>query len=157
MIQFGSRISPDRGSQPMDHVFISYARTDIAFVRKLNAALEAAGHETRVDWEGIEPSANWTAKIEGAIDAAKAVVFVISPKSCASTVCGQELDHAIHRNKRRSQCCTSSRPASSGGQRLIYLTERGWLVSKTIWDTQRQVEAELAGWQEAVRQLQIGA
>jgi len=84
----------------MDHVFVSYARADIAFVRKLTAALEAAGHETWVDWEGIEPSANWMAKIEGAIDAAKAVVFVISPESCASTVCGQELDHAIQRNKR---------------------------------------------------------
>lgn len=84
----------------MDHVFVSYARADIDFVRKLTAALEAAGHETWVDWEGIEPSANWMAKIEGAIDAAKAVVFVISPESCASTVCGQELDHAIQRNKR---------------------------------------------------------
>lgn len=84
----------------MDHVFISYARADTAFVRKLNAALETAGHETWVDWDGIEPSAKWMATIEGAIDAAEAVIFVISPESCASKVCGQELDHAIQRNKR---------------------------------------------------------
>jgi len=110
----------------MDHVFVSYARADVAFVRKLTAALESAGHETWVDWEGIEPTANWMAKIEGAIDAAKAVVFVISPESCASTVCGQELDHAIQRNKRLIPVLLQQPP----GEIRREIAEINWITAR---------------------------
>jgi WD40 repeat protein len=79
--------------------FISYAREDQAFVRRLYDALLARGRDAWVDWE-IFPSADWMVEIRSAIDAAPVYVFVISPDSIASEVCGQELAHAVAQNKR---------------------------------------------------------
>ncbi len=84
----------------MSHVFISYARTDTDFVRRLHEAFAERDRETWVDWEGIPPSDKWMERIHAAIDQAEAFVFVISPDSVASAVCGQELDYAIQHNKR---------------------------------------------------------
>jgi hypothetical protein len=84
----------------MEEVFISYARTDIAFTRRLHDALEERGRQAWVDWEGIPPIDQWLAKIRSAIDEADAFVFVISPDSVASEVCGIELEHAIRQHKR---------------------------------------------------------
>ena len=80
--------------------FISYSRTDQEFVRRLHDALRRRGRDTWVDWQGILPTEEWMAKIRAAIDAAQAFVFVISPASIASTVCRQEIDHAVAQNKR---------------------------------------------------------
>jgi hypothetical protein len=84
----------------MADLFISYSRTDKAFVQRLHAALEARGREAWVDSEGIPPSAEWLAEIQAAIDAAQAVVFVISPDSVASSVCAQELAYVAAGHKR---------------------------------------------------------
>ena len=84
----------------MTQVFISYSRKDANFVQHLHQALEAHGHETWVDWEGIPPSDKWMARIHAAIDATDAFVFVISPDSIASEVCGRELAYAIQHHKR---------------------------------------------------------
>lgn len=81
-------------------LFVSYSRADTPAVRRLHAALQARGRQTWVDWEGIPPSADWMREIEGAIDAAEAVVFVMSPASLASVVCAQELAHAHAQRKR---------------------------------------------------------
>src|SRR5262249_57373146 len=80
--------------------FISYSRTDQELVRRLHDALRRRGRDTWVDWQGILPTEEWMAKIRVAIDAAQAFVFVISPASIASAVCGQEIDHAVAQNKR---------------------------------------------------------
>jgi WD40 repeat protein len=84
----------------MTQVFISYSREDTGFVQRLHQALEARGHETWVDWEGIPPSDKWMKRILAAIDASEAFVFVISPDSIASEVCAQELAYAIEHHKR---------------------------------------------------------
>ena len=84
----------------MGTVFISYARKDSAFVRRLHDALEARGREAWVDWEGIPPTEKWLAKIRSAIEEADAFLFVISPEAVASEVCGIELDYAIKQHKR---------------------------------------------------------
>jgi hypothetical protein len=84
----------------MADVFISYAREDIEFVRRLHEALANQGRDTWVDWEGIPPRAEWLAEIRTAIDSAAGFVFVISPDSIASQVCAAELQHAAERNKR---------------------------------------------------------
>lgn len=81
-------------------VFISYSRRNTDFVRRLHEALIAHGRETWVDWEGIPPTADWMDEIHAAIDAAEAVAFVLSPDSIKSTVCLQELEHALAQNKR---------------------------------------------------------
>ena len=84
----------------MSDVFISYAREDKEFVGRLHRALERRQHSSWVDWEGIPPTAEWLSEIYGAIDAAEAYVFVLTPDSVASEVCGKELQHAIEQNKR---------------------------------------------------------
>lgn len=89
----------------MEHVshqgelFISYAREDSEFVRRLYDALKEHGREAWVDWEGIPPTDKWLDTIRSAIDEADAFLFVISPDSVASDVCEIELDHAIKQHK----------------------------------------------------------
>ena len=67
----------------MADVFISYKREDAARVRKLVAALRAAGLAVWWD-EDIPPSAPWEATIEQALADAKAVIVCWSPASVAS-------------------------------------------------------------------------
>lgn len=81
-------------------IFISYSRRNTDFVRRLHEGIVAHGRETWVDWQGIPPTADWMREIHSAIDAADAVAFVLSPDSIKSTVCRQELEHAIAQNKR---------------------------------------------------------
>jgi TIR domain len=79
--------------------FISYAREDQDFVHKLHDTLLKRGRDAWVDWE-IFPSTEWMREVRAAIDAAPGVIFLISPDSIASSVCRQELDHALAQNKR---------------------------------------------------------
>ncbi len=83
----------------MRDVFISYARKDGEFVRRLYDALKEHGREAWVDWEGIPPTDKWLDTIRSAIDEADAFLFVISPDSVASEVCATELNHAIKQHK----------------------------------------------------------
>ena len=80
--------------------FVSYAREDQPFVRRLHDALQRRRRDTWVDWEGIVPTEEWMEKIRSAIDSAQAFVFVISPDSIASSICSQEIDHAVQQSKR---------------------------------------------------------
>ncbi len=78
----------------------SYSRKDKPFVQQLHQSLEAEGRDAWVDWEGIPLTADWWAEIQAGIEAADTFVFIISPNSAASQVCGQEIDHAVEHNKR---------------------------------------------------------
>ena len=80
--------------------FISYSRKNKAFVRKLNAALDEAGINAWVDWEGIPLTADWMASITSAIEASDALIFVISPDSAKSKYCYKELEIALQFNKK---------------------------------------------------------
>jgi hypothetical protein len=82
------------------NIFVSYAREDQDFVRRLVKRLVLRGQEVWVDWEDILPSAEWMREISDAIDAANAFVFVISPDSARSEVCRAELDLAVAGGKR---------------------------------------------------------
>lgn len=84
----------------MTDVFISYSRKDKAFVQVLNQALIESKYDAWIDWENIPLTADWWAEIEAGIEAADTFIFVISPDSIASQVCGQEIDHAVANNKR---------------------------------------------------------
>lgn len=83
-----------------DDAFISYSRKDREFVTRLFEALIARGKRVWVDLEDIPPTADWRAKVAAGIEAAKALVFVLSPDSIASTICDEELDRAVALNKR---------------------------------------------------------
>ncbi|MGG6269178.1 toll/interleukin-1 receptor domain-containing protein [Leptolyngbya sp. AN03gr2] len=84
----------------MRDVFISYSRKDKPFVEKLHQALEAQNRDTWVDWNDIPLTAEWWQEIQRGIEAANTFVFVISPDSLVSQVCGREIDHAVQHNKR---------------------------------------------------------
>jgi WD40 repeat protein len=81
-------------------VFISYSRKDKKFIKKLNDALDAAGVQAWVDWEGIELASDWREEIADAIKSSDAFIFVISPDSLKSKVCAEELDQGILYNKK---------------------------------------------------------
>jgi WD40 repeat protein len=84
----------------MADVFISYSRKDKDFVRRLDEALKSRGREAWVDWEGIRPTEEFMQAIYGAIEGADTFVFVLTPDSVASVVCGREIAHAAAHNKR---------------------------------------------------------
>src|SRR5437773_2788306 len=81
-------------------VFISYSRKDKEFVRRLDEALKRREREAWVDWEGIPPGDTWEKTIYGAIEATNTFIFVLTPDSIASEVCGKEIAHAAANNKR---------------------------------------------------------
>src|SRR5262245_49398266 len=81
-------------------VFISYSRKDKEFVRRLDEELKRRDREAWVDWEGIPPGDKWDKTIYGAIEATHTFIFVLTPDSIASEVCGQEIAHAAANNKR---------------------------------------------------------
>ena len=80
-------------------VFISYSRKD-EFVRRLDEELKRRDREAWVDWEDIRPTEEWMRAIYGAIEGADTFVFVLTPDSVASVVCGREIAHAAAHNKR---------------------------------------------------------
>jgi WD40 repeat protein len=74
-------------------VFLSYAREDSGFVRRLHDSLAAAGREPSWDQDhDIVPfSSLYENEISAAITAADKFVFVLSPASLASEPCAWEL------------------------------------------------------------------
>jgi len=85
----------------MSRTFLSYSRSDIEFVRRLQKALADANEETWVDWSGIPPTAEFAREIEKGIEASDNFVFVISPDSVAPTSYGlKEIAHAAQMGKR---------------------------------------------------------
>ena len=84
----------------MAEVFISYARADKGFALDLNAALQKLRRDTWIDWRNIPDSAQWRAEILANIEAADNFLFVISPESLRSKMCGLEVARAVANKKR---------------------------------------------------------
>lgn len=79
--------------------FLSYAREDLAFRRRLQATMTAAGRRAWADSD-IPPLARWRDDVLNAIIGADVFVFVISPDSLRSDACLEELDVAVAAAKR---------------------------------------------------------
>ena len=84
----------------MSNVFVACSRRDRDAVTAIVTALRAADQEVWVDPEDIAPSAVWMDEVKTAIAKADSVIFVISPDSVTSQVCGLELKHAVDLSKR---------------------------------------------------------
>ncbi|MEO8610039.1 MAG: toll/interleukin-1 receptor domain-containing protein [Chloroflexota bacterium] len=84
----------------MPNMFISYSRKDKEFAEKLVTALEAQGRDIWIDYEDIPFASEWWDEICGGIESSEAAVFIISPDSLDSKVCGLEVNYAIKNNKR---------------------------------------------------------
>jgi len=85
----------ERGSM----LFFSYSRKDKGFVQKLYAAL-ATDYEIWVDWEDIPPAVEWWEEIKRGIEDSDYFLFMLTPNSATSKVCGQELEYALSQGKR---------------------------------------------------------
>ena len=93
--------TPSSRSTRVDHdVFISYSRKDKEFVHILHQALTQSKYDAWVDWIDIPFTADWWKEIETGIEATDTFIFVISPDSIRSEVCGREIDHAVTNHKR---------------------------------------------------------
>src|SRR5215510_8524017 len=84
----------------MTQVFISYAREDNEFVRRIYDLLVETERDAWVDWEDIPLTADWLEEAYAGIEGANTFIFVISPASVRSGPCTLELEHALQSNKR---------------------------------------------------------
>ena len=84
----------------MAKVFVSYSRKDITFAKRLTAELQKCELDFWIDWEGIPPTVDWWREIEKGIEEADIFLFLISPDSARSKVCGQEIETAAKNGKR---------------------------------------------------------
>lgn len=84
----------------MASLFISYSRRNIESARTLTEAFKGQDLDFWIDWEGIPPTVDWWKEIENGIEGADIFLFLISPDSCQSKVCKQEIQHAIKNGKR---------------------------------------------------------
>ena len=84
----------------MAKVFVSYSRKDIEFAKRLTEELKKSNLDFWVDWEGIPPTVDFMKKIEKGIEESDAFLFLVSPDSVKSKVCGEEIAHAVKNGKR---------------------------------------------------------
>src|SRR5215831_8053060 len=120
---------PGDGQAPRtQEVFISYSRKDKEFVRRLDEELKRRDREAWVDWEAIPPGDTWEKTIYGAIESTHTFIFVLTPDSIASEVCGKEIAHAAGNNKRlvpivHRDVAADSVPKSLGELNWIFYRE----------------------------------
>ncbi len=77
------------------HVFISYARQDREFTRKIVEQLRGAGLSVWMDEEELVEGDNWALETGKALEGADAMVAVISPASMASDAVLRDIDYAL--------------------------------------------------------------
>lgn len=73
---------------------------DKAFVKLVHDALAVDERPIWVDWEDIPPSEEWLSEVYKGIERSDCFIFVLSPDSVKSEVCGWEVDRAIKYGKR---------------------------------------------------------
>lgn len=86
-------------------VFISYSRADLDFADQLDAALDLTGFDSTMDRQGIQGGEEWQSRLGNLIRDSDTIIFVLSPASAASKVCGWEVDEAARQGKRIIPVC----------------------------------------------------
>ena len=82
-------------------IFISYSRSDAAFVDDLAAGLDHyGGYEVLIDREGIGHGEDWRARLGRLILECDSMVFVLSPESISSEICAWEVEEATKLHRR---------------------------------------------------------
>src|SRR5262249_44123991 len=93
---------PARSEDGKLRVFISYSREDLDFADQLDIALRLLGFETSLDRHAISGGEEWRQRLGNLIREADTVVFVLSPSSARSDVCGWEVEESCRLQKRIS-------------------------------------------------------
>jgi WD40 repeat protein len=87
----------------MTELFISYCRRNKGFTEDFIKTLGEHGYSEDkiwIDWNNIPPSSKWEDEIRKGIEAANAVIFILSPDWILSNECAKELQIAVEYNKR---------------------------------------------------------
>jgi hypothetical protein len=108
-------------------VFLTYAREDKPFVRRLHEALKAAGHDPTWDQDHqvIPFSSLYQREISEAIVGSEKFIFVISPDSLDSEPCAFELTEALAAGK---QVIPLLRRVVRNGQMIpAAIADRNWI------------------------------
>ena len=121
----------------MADAFISYSRKDKGFVHRLDEALKNRGREAWVDWEGIRPTEEFMRAIFAAIESADTFIFVLTPDSVASPICGREIAHAAEHNKRMVPIVHSDVEARAVPEALAKLN---WIFFRDSDDFEKAVD-----------------
>jgi hypothetical protein len=112
-------------------VFISYADEDGTFADLLYEKLRSGGLQPWIDRDGIVAGRNWQEAIDRAIDAAVAVVLVVSPASRDSEYVTYEWAYALGRGTTVIPVMLQPRdeilhPRLRNTQRLDFSNRRQW-------------------------------
>ncbi|MEO1291196.1 MAG: toll/interleukin-1 receptor domain-containing protein [Chloroflexota bacterium] len=81
-------------------VFVSYAREDSEFVKKVVDVLFDRGYEVWVDWDDIPHTVDWWEEIVAGIDASNIFIAILTDNFANSKVCYKEVQYALENNKR---------------------------------------------------------
>lgn len=82
------------------YVFVSYSRSDQAYVDQLVDYLESCGVETWIDNTGIDYGAEWPSVIRDAVDGCSCIIVVMTPLAESSQWVDRELHRAREQGKR---------------------------------------------------------
>lgn len=85
---------------PKLKVFISYSRDDLKFADQLDVSLRLLGYDCTLDRHSIVGGEHWQPRLATLIREADTVVFILSPGSAVSDICGWEVDEASRLGKR---------------------------------------------------------
>ncbi|MDR3408801.1 MAG: toll/interleukin-1 receptor domain-containing protein [Methylovirgula sp.] len=102
-------------------IFISYSRKDLAFAERLAAALVEKTFEPFIDKTDIAPGEPWQERLAGLIASGDSVVFVVSPDSAASQICGWEVAESARLGKRILPLVARATPPDAAPQELAKL------------------------------------
>lgn len=81
-------------------MFISYSRRDLEFADQLAAVPDWMGFHCIIDRVSMDPAVPWKARLSKLILESDIVVFLLSPDSAESDICGWETEEAARRGKR---------------------------------------------------------
>ena len=144
----------------MAKVFISYSRKDIEFAKRLTAELQKSDLDFWIDWEGIPPTVDWWKEIERGIEEADIFLFLISPDSARSRICGQEVEHAVKNGKRLIPLIVRDVNADDAPPQIRHLN---WVFIRESDDFASAIQKLLKAihtdydWVQAHRRLQVKA
>ncbi len=125
--------------------FVSYSRSDLGEARKLRDALIAEGIDAYLDVEDIVKGEPWRERLGRLIASADALIFLLSPDSVASDVCGWEVNEAERLGKRVLPVVTRHTPQDAVPGRLSRL-------NYTFLDTPEKRDAEFPKLLSALRE-----
>lgn len=88
------------GSSDSTSIFLSYSRRDNDTAEAVALLLRGRGYAVLRDLDDILPTEEWRERLAALIEAADAVVFLLSPASAASKVCAWEVEYATQLHKK---------------------------------------------------------